>query len=204
MMEEDLWKHMRQHMRERKIKLEHRMSRVENIARECTIKSAQSLQSLSMRKKASKYATPPRRTTVASSEFSEEKRKEFSLKRDGKRKGRESDSVFREELEDSASPLVIRSTRFGDFIDGGSIGEVFKRSSEMIKEEDEELEEDEAVLAPEKDETQLGSQGEEVHGKSPSNSFEAKPESSQHSNKKNEGGAVKSVSISGFTESLDV
>lgn len=189
-------------MRERKTKLEHRMSRVENIARQCSIKPAQSLQSLSMRKKNSKYKTPPRRTTVGSSAFSEEIRKEFSLKRDGKLMGRNSDPVFREELEDSASPLVIRPlTRFGD---GGSTGEVFKRSSEMIEEENEELEEDEVVFAPEKVETHQGSLGGKVHEKNPSSSFGAKPESSQHSNNKDDGRPVKRVSMYGFTESLDV
>ncbi|XP_015748211.1 PREDICTED: uncharacterized protein LOC107328008 [Acropora digitifera] len=79
-MEDDLWKRTRQQMRERKTKLEHRMSRVENIARQFSLKPAQSLQSLSMRKKSNKYKTPPRRTTVASSAFSEEKRKELSLR----------------------------------------------------------------------------------------------------------------------------
>jgi len=74
----ELWKCTRQHVEERKIYFDKRMSQVQNIARRYTIKHSQS-----MRRRAKGKAAIPRRSTMASSAAHEAMKQELVLKRNG-------------------------------------------------------------------------------------------------------------------------
>ena len=75
---EELWECTRQHVEERRIYFDKRMSQVQNIARRYTIKHSQS-----MRRRAKVKAAVPRRSTMASSAANEAMKQEFVLKRNG-------------------------------------------------------------------------------------------------------------------------
>ena len=74
----ELWKCTRQHVEERKIYFDKRLSQVQSIARRYTIKHSQS-----MRRRAKEKAVVPRRSTMASSAANEAMKQEFVLKRNG-------------------------------------------------------------------------------------------------------------------------
>ena len=74
----ELWACARQHVEERKISFDERMSQVQNIARRYTIKHSQS-----MRRRAKEKAAIPRRSTMASSAANEAMKQAFHLKRNG-------------------------------------------------------------------------------------------------------------------------
>ena len=74
----ELWECTRQHVEERKIYFDKRMSQVQYIARRYTIKHSQSV-----RRRAKEKAAVPRRSTMASSAANEAMKQEFVLKRNG-------------------------------------------------------------------------------------------------------------------------
>ena len=91
----ELWKCTRQHVEERKICFDKRMSQVQNIARRYTIKHSQSV-----RRRAKEKATVPRRSTMASSVANEAMKQEFVLKRNGCMQEEGRKELFRQELKE--------------------------------------------------------------------------------------------------------
>lgn len=90
----ELWACTRQHVEERKIYFDKRMSQVQNIARSYTIKHSQS-----MRRRAKEKAAIPRRSTMASSAANEAMKQEFHLKRNGDLQEKCRKEPFRQEEE---------------------------------------------------------------------------------------------------------
>lgn len=107
----ELWKCTRQHMEERKIDFDKRMSQVQNIARRYTIKQSQSL-----RRRAKDKATIPRRSTMASSAANEAMKQEFTLKRNGCLQEDCREELFRQEVEESVEDEEKDVAT--DFLDG--------------------------------------------------------------------------------------
>lgn len=91
----ELWECTRQHVEERRIYFDKRMSQVQNIARRYTIKHSQS-----MRRRAKEKAAVPRRSTMASSAANEAMKKEFALKRNGCIQEECRTELFRQEVEE--------------------------------------------------------------------------------------------------------
>lgn len=99
----ELWAHTRQHVEERRISFDKQLSKVQSLARQYTIKHSQSV-----RRRAKERAAVPRRTTMASSTFSEAARQELSLKRMENFQDGRSKAVIDKEQEKSSSPLLNR------------------------------------------------------------------------------------------------
>lgn len=91
----ELWECTRQHVEERRIYFDKRMSQVQNIARRYTIKHSQS-----MRRRAKEKAAVPRRSTMASSAANEAMKKEFALKRNCCIQEECRTELFRQEVEE--------------------------------------------------------------------------------------------------------
>ena len=91
----ELWKSTRQHVEERKIYFEKRMSQVQSIARGYTIKHSQS-----MRRRAKEKAAIPRRSTMASSAANEAIKQEFVFKRNGSMQEGCRKELFRQKVEE--------------------------------------------------------------------------------------------------------
>ena len=109
-----LWAHTRQHVEERRISFDKQLSKVQSLARQYTIKHSQSV-----RRRAKERAAVPRRTTMASSTFSEADRQELSLKRMENFQDGRSKAVVDKELEESSSPLLNRFKKYVDIFDEG-------------------------------------------------------------------------------------
>lgn len=91
----ELWECTRQHVEERRIYFDKRMSQVQNIARRYTIKHSQS-----MRRRAKEKAAVPRRSTMASSAANEAIKQEFVLKRNGCIQEECRKELFRQEVKE--------------------------------------------------------------------------------------------------------
>ena len=91
----ELWECTRQHVEERRIYFDKRMSQVENIARRYTIKHSQS-----MRRRAKGKAAVPRRSTMASSAANDAMKQEFVLKRNGCIQEESRKGLFRQEVKE--------------------------------------------------------------------------------------------------------
>lgn len=183
---DELWKHTKLQMRERKVNLEQRMSMVQNIATQYSIKHSQSMR----KRQSKKQPSAPRRTTLASSAASEVKRKDFAPSHYGRLHEILGNSLFREELEELPEPPLDDPASGGDIIDGG-IGA-------SAKEDGVGVDANSTVVVPETQENQQGnldpSFKETLQGDT----------SSQHINTSGDRTPLKNVSIAGFTEILDV
>ena len=109
-----LWAHTRQHVEERRISFDKQLSKVQSLARQYTIKHSQSV-----RRRAKERAAVPRRTTMASSTFSEAARQELSLKRMENFQDGCSKAVIDKEQEKSSSPPLNRFKKYVDIFDEG-------------------------------------------------------------------------------------
>ena len=151
---QELWKHTKLHMEERKIDFEKRLSKVQNIARNYSIKHSQSMR----RRSKERPVFIPRRTTLAASAFSEAKRQELSLKHNGNLE--EGFKKFlEEEFDEEQATLPVHNLRKSeDFFDGGNafraVGKKRVVSETSIKEEDEGESENGAGMAPTQEATQ--------------------------------------------------
>ena len=183
---DELWKHTKLQMRERKVNLEQRMSMVQNIATQYSIKHSQSMR----KRQSKKQPSAPRRTTLASSAACEVKRKDFAPSHYGRLHEILGNSLFREELEELPEPPLDDPASGGDIIDGG-IGA-------SAKEDGVGVDANSTVVVPETQENQQGnldpSFKETLQGDT----------SSQHINTSGDRTPLKNVSIAGFTEILDV
>ncbi|KAL9959093.1 hypothetical protein ACROYT_G036176 [Oculina patagonica] len=112
-----LWKSTRQHMEERKIDFDKRMSQVQSIARRYTIKHSQSL-----RRRAKEKAAVPRRSTMAASAANDAMKQEFVLKRNGRLQEDCRKELFRPGVEESVEDegSVFKEDDVKDFLDGRS------------------------------------------------------------------------------------
>lgn len=109
-----LWAHTRQHVEERRISFDKQLSKVQSLARQYTIKHSQSV-----RRRAKERAAVPRRTTMASSTFSEAARQELSLKRMENFQDGRSKAVPDKEQEKSSSTDGNGFKKYVDIFDGG-------------------------------------------------------------------------------------
>ena len=136
----ELWKCTRQHVEERKICFDKRMSQVQNIARRYTIKHSQS-----MRRRAKEKAAVPRRSTMASSAANEAVKQEFVLKRNGCMQEEGRKELFRQELkefsEDEGNEEECEFTKGevedsvdGKYAHGGEVSEYVK-TQQLIDDE---------------------------------------------------------------------
>lgn len=146
---QELWKHTKLHMEERKIDFEKQLSKVQNIARKYSLRHSQSV-----RRRAKEKAAIPRRTTLAASAFSEAKRQELSLKHNGNLEEGYRKFLLEGESNEEAATLPVGNLRKSeDFLDGGDTfgGALIKRreiSKISIKEESEGESEDGAGVEP--------------------------------------------------------
>lgn len=126
---QELWRHTKHQMEERKINFDKGMSKVQNIAKRYTIKHSQSL-----RKRAKERAVViPRRSTMASSAFSEAKRQQLSLKRSANPQDSCRKMLFEEDVEGSATLRDNGLQRSQDFLDGGNSSGALRENRETFE-----------------------------------------------------------------------
>ena len=207
----ELWKCTRQHVEERKIDFDKRMSQVQNIARRYTIKQSQSL-----RRRAKEKATIPRRSTMASSAANEAMKQEFASKRNGCRQEDCRKELFRQEVEESAEDEEKDDVK--DFLDGGGASRDEASESEMkqqLKDHDEDSSMGSSGLESiKRDVLQAVTEEEkqEGHAESKDHQQAARSEEGLRSgdnisfqqDKKDKGRSVKRVSLLDITDILDV
>lgn len=204
-----LWKSTRQHVEERKIDFDKRMSQVQSIARRYTIKHSQSL-----RRRAKEKAAISRRNTMAASAANEGMRQEFALKRNGRLQDDCRKELFRQEVEgsveDEGNELKKEDVR--DFLDGRSASRG-ETSESGIKEELEDNEResisgsDKASVKGDVLQAETGKKKEEGHAETKGHQQVTSNEdnSSQQVKKKDKGRPVKRVSLLDIgTDILDV
>ena len=166
---QELWKHTKLHMEERKIDFEKRLCKVQNIARKYSLKHSQSV-----RRRSKERAAIPRRTTLAASAFSEAKRQELSLKRSGSLEEGYRKFLLEDETDEGLATLPFDNLRKSeDSLDGenafgGAFGKRREISKISIKEESEGESEDDADLAPAREAAQQGKSKVVRHEEDPS------------------------------------
>ena len=128
-----LWAHTRQHVEERRISLDKRLSKVQSLSRQYTIKHSQSV-----RRRAKGRAAIPRRTTMASSTCSEAVRQELSLKRMENFQDGRSKAVFDKELEKSSSTQRNGFKKYVDIFDGGMAPGRSSNTKQQLRDDDKE------------------------------------------------------------------
>lgn len=215
--EQELWKYTKQHLEERKVNFEKRMSNVQNLARKYTIKHSQSVRKRAMKKP----NAVPRRSTLASSAFSEAKRQqELTLKRSADLEDGCKKSLFLEPETESAIARANRKSE--DFLRGRNVSETARKSGEMSKiTEDDENSSESSACVELNQETKQEKNSEEVgqHGKGSEKQVDTSESvrgdgekllddktdtSPQNAKKKDEERPAKRVSILELTDSLDV
>lgn len=157
--EQELWKYTKQHLEERKVNFEKRMSNVQNLARKYTIKHSQSVRKRAMKKP----NAVPRRSTLASSAFSEAKRQqELTLKRSADLEDGCKKSLFLEQPE-TESAIARANRKSEDFLRGIKVPETARKSGEMSKiTEDDESSSESSACVELKQETKQEKNSEEV------------------------------------------
>lgn len=196
----ELWKCTRQHVEERKIDFDKRMSQVQNIARRYTIKHSQSV-----RRRAKEKSAIPRRSTMAASAANEAMRQEFAMKRNGCLQEDCMKELFQEEVEELVEDEDTEPEKgyIKDFLDGRSAarGETFE--SEM-KEQREDDERESGIASVKGDEPQAETKDQQQATSIEEGSSLLEDNSSHQVKKKDKEKPVKRVSLLEITEILDV
>lgn len=228
----ELWKFTRQHVEERKINFDKRLSQVEKIARRYTIKHSQS-----MRRRAKEKAVIARRSTMAASASNEANRQEFIAKRNGRLQDDCRKELFQKVVEESvvdgwSGEAKNDQDEVQDVINGSSDSRVLtenERASEPEKRQKEKESENgfgagdisqlQTVEKPvdndaigneiqEEGQTKRDEEGAESKDQQQATSCEGasslKDTSSQSASKKGRERSVKKVSIVEYTDCLDV
>lgn len=198
----ELWACTRQHVEERKIYFDKRMSQVQNIARRYTIKHSQSL-----RKRTKEKAAIPRRSTMASSAANEAMRQDFALKRNGCLQEESRKEFFQQEVEELAEEEGSEFTKgeIEDLPDGkyAHRGESSESEKKQQLKDDEIKSKSDSGIASVKGIILERKQGE--HGESKDQQQAASEDnSSQQVEVRDKGKRVKRVSLMDVTDILDV
>ena len=198
----ELWECTRQHVEERKIYFDKRMSQVQSIARRYTIKHSQS-----MRRRAKEKAAVPRRSTMASSAANEAMKQEFVLKRSGEEECRRElfrqEEVFVEE-EGNQEGSEFTKDEVDDSVDGKYVhrGEAFESEEKQQLKDDESTSRGSGVVSVE---GIILERKQEQHGEFKDQQQAASEDNDSHQVElKDKGKRVKRVSLMDVTDVLDV
>ena len=198
----ELWECTRQHVEERKIYFDKRMSQVQSIARRYTIKHSQS-----MRRRAKEKAAVPRRSTMASSAANEAMKQEFVLKRSAEEECRR--ELFRQEevfVEEEGNQEESEFTK--DEVDDSVDGKYVHRGEASESEEKQQLKDDEStsrgsgVVSVEG--IMILERKQEQHGEFKDQQQAASEDNHHQVELKDKGKRVKRVSLMDVTDVLDV
>lgn len=200
----ELWKCTRQHVEERKINFDKRMSQVQNIARRYTIKHSQSV-----RRRAKEKTAIPRRSTMAASAANEAMRQEFAMKRNGCLQEDCRKELFQQEVEELVEDEDNEPEKgyVKDFLDGRSAarGETFESEMKEQREDDErESISGSGIASVKGDEPQAETKDQQQATSSEEGASLLEDNSSHQVKKKDKEKPVKRVSLMEITEILDV